>query len=136
MSDPEIILPPGWPQPAGYSNAITASGRVIAISGQIGWNPQTRTIETNDFVEQARQALQNIATVLQAAGGHTSQIVRLTWYITDRTAYLNSLKNLGSAYRSIFGHHYPAMSVVVVAGLLEPRALVEIEATAVEPEPR
>ncbi|MGQ0538726.1 MAG: RidA family protein [Gemmatimonadaceae bacterium] len=131
--DPRHIAVPGWPRPAGYSNGIVASGRVLAIAGQIGWNPATRQIETEDLVQQTRAALANVVTVLRAAGGEPAHLVRLTWYITDRDAYLARREDIGRAYRDVMGRHYPAMSVVVVAGLIEPRAQVEIEATAVLP---
>ena len=125
------IQPEGWPRPSGYSNGMMSEGRVLALAGQIGWNPETRVFEAKDFVGQTRQALANVVTVLETAGARPAQVVRLTWYITDRQAYLNSAKALGTAYRELFGQHYPAMSVVVVAGLLEAEALVEIEALAV-----
>lgn len=134
MSRVDQILPDGWPRPRGYSNGTIASGRVLAIAGQIGWDPATQTIEVDDFVVQARQALVNVRTVLQSARATPRDVVRLNWYITDRETYLRHSADLGVAYREVFGDHYPAMSVVVVAGLLEPRALVEIEATAILPE--
>ena len=127
----ESILPDGWPNPSGYSNAISANGRIITLAGQIGWNPRTQSFATDDFVEQARQALHNVIDVLAAAGARPEHVVRLTWYVTSVNNYLWNLKPLGAAYRDVFGGHYPAMSVVVVAGLLERRALLEIEATAV-----
>jgi enamine deaminase RidA (YjgF/YER057c/UK114 family) len=133
VTDPQIIQPEGWPRPRGYSNAISARGRILSVAGQIGWDPRTRTIEVDDFVEQARQALLNIVTILQAANATATDVVRLTWYVTDRAEYMHHTSALGRAYREVFGDHYPAMSVVVVAGLLEPRAHVEIEATAVLP---
>jgi enamine deaminase RidA (YjgF/YER057c/UK114 family) len=126
-----VIQPEGWPQPRGYANAMSARGEVVAIAGQVGWNPVTLKFDTDDFVEQAEQALRNIATVLSAVGAHPEDVIRLTWYITSRDEYLWNTARLGEAYKRVFGKHYPAMSVVVVAGLLEPRALVEIEATAV-----
>ena len=104
---------------------------MIAIAGQVGWDPVTREFESDAFVDQVRQALRNIVTVVTAAGAQITDVVRLTWYVTDREAYLDNLKSIGNAYRAVFGRHFPAMSVVVVAGLIEPRALVEIEATAV-----
>jgi enamine deaminase RidA (YjgF/YER057c/UK114 family) len=126
MSEPE-----GWPRPRGYANAMSARGEVVAIAGQVGWNPVTLQLDTDDFVEQAEQALRNIVTVLNTVGAHSEDVIRLTWYITNRDEYLWNTKRLGEAYRRVFGKHYPAMSVVVVSGLIEPRALVEIEATAV-----
>jgi enamine deaminase RidA (YjgF/YER057c/UK114 family) len=126
-----MIQPEGWPQPRGYANAMSARGEVVAIAGQVGWNPVSLKFETDDFVEQSEQALRNIVTVLSAVGAHPEDVIRLTWYITSRDEYLWNTARLGAAYRNVFGKHYPAMSVVIVAGLLEPRALVEIEATAV-----
>jgi enamine deaminase RidA (YjgF/YER057c/UK114 family) len=127
----KIVQPPGWPRPSGYANAVIASGRVIAVSGQIGWNPTTETFETDEMAAQTRQALDNLVVVLRAAGAEPRDVVRLTWYVTDRAGYLGSRREIGEAYRELFGDHYPAMSVVVVAGLLDRRAKVEIEATAV-----
>ena len=127
------FLPPGWPRPSGYANAAAGRGRVIALAGQVGWNPRTAQIESDDFVFQVRQALRNVVDVLRAAQASPAEVVRLTWYITDRNVYLSRLAEIGQAYREVFGTHYPAMSLVVVAGLLEPRAKVEIEATAVVP---
>jgi enamine deaminase RidA (YjgF/YER057c/UK114 family) len=125
------IQPEGWPRPSGYSNGMISEGRVLALAGQVGWNPATHVFDAKDFVGQTRQALANVVSVLEAAGARPAHVVRLTWYITDREAYLNSSKALGAAYRELFGQHYPAMSVVVVAALLEAEALVEIEALAV-----
>ena len=123
--------PESWPRPRGYANAVIASGQLVALAGQVGWNPVSLQFESDDFIEQTEQALRNIVTVLNAAGAIPDDVVRLTWYITSRDEYLWNTARLGEAYRRVFGRHYPAMSVVVVAGLLEPRALVEIEATAV-----
>ncbi len=131
----EILHPPGWPRPTGYAYGIQSHGpgRSIHVSGCIGWDSAQQIIST-DFVAQAAQALRNIVSVLQSAAAQPQHLVRLTWYITDRAAYLAQAKALGAAYRSIIGKHYPAMSVVVVAGLLEPGALVEIEAQAFVPD--
>jgi enamine deaminase RidA (YjgF/YER057c/UK114 family) len=129
----KIVQPPGWPRPSGYANGVIASGRVVAVSGQIGWNPATETFETDEMAAQARQALDNLVVVLRAAGAAPHDVVRLTWYVTDRADYVASRREIGEAYRALFGDHYPAMSVVVVAGLLARRAKVEIEATAVVP---
>ena len=131
--DAEIVRPDGWPRGAGYADAVIARGRVLAIAGQIGWDPTTQTFETDDLGEQAARALENVATVLRAAGGGPEHLVRLTWFVTDRAAYVAARRRIGDAYRAAFGRHYPAMSVVIVSGLLEERALVEIEATAVVP---
>jgi len=130
----EIINPRGWPRPTGYANAVVASGRVIVVSGQVGWNPASEQFETDELAAQARQALDNLVVVLRAAGAEPEHVVRLTWYVTDRESYVESRREIGEAYRALFGHHYPAMSVVIVAGLLERQAKVEIEATAVVPE--
>lgn len=130
MSD--AINPAGWPRPSGYSNGIVAEGRYLAISGQIGWNERTELVGS-EFLEQARQALRNVVAVLRAAGGAPEHLVRLTWYITDKNEYRQNLRALGESYREIVGAHYPAMSLVQVAALLEEGAKVEIEATAVLP---
>jgi len=128
---PSVINPEGWPKPKGYANAVVAEGQILVIAGQIGWDPVTKRLVSDDFVGQARQALANVVTVLQAAGGKIEHLVRMTWYITDPAAYRANLKEIGRVYRGEVGRYYPAMSVVVVAGLLEPGARVEIEATAV-----
>jgi enamine deaminase RidA (YjgF/YER057c/UK114 family) len=127
---PRLLEPDGWPRPSGYSNGISASGRVIMVAGQIGWDAERR-LAAGDFVAQARQALQNIVAVLAEDGAGPEHIVRLTWYVTDREQYLGVAKPLGAVYREVIGKHYPAMTAVQVAGLMEPGALVEIEATAV-----
>jgi enamine deaminase RidA (YjgF/YER057c/UK114 family) len=129
-----ILQPPGWAPPKGYANGLAAEGRLVVTAGQIGWNPETCRFETDDFVEQTAQALKNVAAVLRAAGAEPRHLVRLTWYITDKAAYLENQKEIGRTYREVMGKHFPAMAVVVVAGLLEDRAKVEIEATAVLPE--
>jgi enamine deaminase RidA (YjgF/YER057c/UK114 family) len=126
-----ILQPAGWALPKGYSNGMAAQGRLVFTAGQIGWNPETCQFETDDFVAQTTQALKNVVAVLRAAGAEPRHLVRLTWYITDKTAYLAHQKEIGRAYREEIGKHFPAMTVVVVAGLLEDRAKVEIEATAV-----
>ena len=131
----ETINPAGWPRPSGYANAIVAEGRYLAISGQIGWNERNELV-AGDFLEQARQALRNVMAVLRAAGGSPEHLVRLTWYITDKNEYRQNLRALGESYREIVGTHYPAMSLVQVAALLEEGAKVEIEATAVLPTGR
>ncbi len=125
--------PEGWAPPSGYENAVSATGRIVALAGQVGWNPVTASFESDDFAHQVRQSLANIVALLASGGLEPTHVVRLTWFITDREAYRGSLKAIGVAYRELFGHHYPAMSVVVVAGLIERRAKVEIEATAVAP---
>ncbi len=130
---PEILQPEGWAPAKGYANGVTAGGRIVFVAGQIGWNPQTCAFESDDFVAQAAQALRNIAAVLAAAGAEPRHVVRMTWYVTDRREYLDAGRELGAAYRAVFGRHFPAMSAVIVAGLVEERAKVEIEATAVIP---
>ena len=127
------LHPEGWAAPRGYSDGILASGRMVFVSGQVGWNPATGQFETDDFAEQTAQALANVVGVLRAAGADPAQLVRLTWYVTDREAYLDARPAIGAAYRRIIGTHYPTMTLVVVAGLLEEQALVELEATAVVP---
>ena len=126
--------PVGWMPPRGYANGVVASGKLVVLAGQIGWNPASGTFETDDFVLQVRQALTNIAVLLGEAGAEASHLVRLTWFITDRDAYLAAQREIGEAYRDVMGRHYPPMTVVMVSALIEPRALVEIEATAVVPE--
>lgn len=130
---PEILHPPGWMPAKGYASGMVAEGRMVFVSGQIGWNPERCAFESDDFVAQARQTLLNVAAVLAEAGAEPRHVVRLTWYLTDRREYLGSARQLGEAYREVFGRHFPAMSVVIVAGLVEERAKVEIEATAVVP---
>jgi len=127
----EVLQPEGWPRPSGYSNGIAASGRLVFVSGQVGWNSETCRFETDDFVSQTEQALRNVVAVLRAAGAEPRHVVRLTWFITDKAAYLAAQREIGIAYREVMGKHYPAMSVAVVAGLVEGQAKVEIEATAV-----
>ena len=132
----ETLQPEGWAAPKGYANGMaadTAEGRLVFTGGQIGWNPETCQFETDDFVEQTAQTLKNVAAILKSAGAEPRHLVRLTWYITDKTSYLENQKEIGRAYREVMGKHFPAMAVVVVAGLLEDRAKVEIEGTAVVP---
>jgi enamine deaminase RidA (YjgF/YER057c/UK114 family) len=132
MSDDfEFLQPEGWADPKGYANGIAAQGRLIVTGGQIGWNPETCQFETDDFAEQTAQTLKNVAAVLREAGAEPRHVVRLTWYITDKAAYLAAQREIGRAYREVMGRHFPAMAVVVVAGLLEDRAKVEIEGMAV-----
>ena len=125
-----IIHPLGWAAAKGYANGVLAENGLVSIGGQIGWNSK-QVFEHHDFVGQARQALSNIAEIVGSAGGDVADITRLTWYVTDKTEYLAKQKEIGEAYRSVFGRHFPAMTMVVVAGLIEDDALVEIEATAV-----
>lgn len=129
----QILRPPGWAKPKGYAYGVVARGRMVFIAGMIGWNPQG-VFESDDFVGQTRQALQNILETLAEAGGRPEHLVRLTWFITSKQEYLASLDALGAAYREVMGRHFPTMSVVEVRGLMEDRAKVEIEATAVIPD--
>jgi enamine deaminase RidA (YjgF/YER057c/UK114 family) len=133
VSDAHIIHPKGWAPPRGYTDGMIASGKYLTLAGQIGWNPTTGSVESDDFAAQTAQALRNIVALLAEAGGAPSHLVRLTWYITSRDEYNAARKNIGTAYRDLMGTHFPPMSVVVVAGLLDLRAKVEIEATAVLP---
>ena len=133
MTTGTLIVVPGWARPAGYNNGMSAHGRLVVTAGIIGWNPETCEIETDNFASQTAQALRNIVDVLKAAQSDPSHLVRMTWYVTNRDEYIASREGVGLAYREIIGRHYPAMAVVVVAGLIEPRAKVEIEATAVVP---
>jgi enamine deaminase RidA (YjgF/YER057c/UK114 family) len=130
---PEILQPAGWAPAKGYANGVVAEGRTVFVGGQVGWNPETGQFATDDFVAQAAQALRNVARVLAEAGAEPRHVVRMTWYLTDRREYLGSARALGAAYREVFGRHFPAMSAVIVAGLVEERARIEIEATAVIP---
>jgi enamine deaminase RidA (YjgF/YER057c/UK114 family) len=132
MSALRILQPPGWARAKGFSNGIAASGRLVFIAGQIGWTPECKW-EARDFAGQFRQALKNILEVLKEANGRPEHIVRLTWYVLDKHEYLDSLKNVGEAYRELMGRHYPTMAVVQVGGLVEDEARLEIEATAVVP---
>ena len=127
-----VLQPSGWTAPRGYSNGIEAEGRLVFVAGQIGWNGQAE-FETDDFAGQVRQALANIVAVLAEAGAEPQHLTRMTWYITDKSEYLASLREVGTAYREVIGAHYPTMTLVQVAALLEDRAKVEIEATAVVP---
>jgi enamine deaminase RidA (YjgF/YER057c/UK114 family) len=130
----QILQPPGWARPKGYSNGIAVKGgKTVYIAGQVGWDAQERFAEKT-FGGQFRQALANIVAVLAEAGGRPEHLVRLTWFVLDRDEYTGSLKEVGAAYREIVGKHYPAMSVVQVAGLVETGARLEIEATAVVPD--
>jgi enamine deaminase RidA (YjgF/YER057c/UK114 family) len=129
---PEVIQPAGWPRPRGYANAVLAEGRLLFIAGQIGWDAEG-VFHSDDFVAQARQALINILTLLRAAGAEPAHLVRMTWYVTDRREYLRRARELGEAYRELLGSVYPAMTAVEVSALIEDRARVEIECTAVLP---
>ena len=128
----QAILPAGWPRPKGYANGVVASGRTLFIAGMIGWDADSR-FHSDDFGAQARQALQNVADVLKAAGGRGENIVRMTWYVTDKREYLAAAREVGQAFREIIGSYTIAMTAVQVQALIEDRAKVEIEATAVLP---
>ncbi len=125
-----IVNPENWPRPKGYSNGIVAEGRFLALAGQIGWNENGEFV-SDDFLAQAIQALRNVVSIVRAAGGTPANIIRLTWYVVDKDDYLAVSRELGAAYKEILESHYPAMSLVQVTALLEDRARVEIEATAV-----
>ena len=127
---PQAVLPEGWPRPKGYANGVVAQGRMLFIAGMIGWDAEGR-FHTDDFAGQARQALENVAQVLKAAGGRGDNIVRMTWYVTDKREYLAAIREVGQAFREIIGHYDIAMTAVEVRALIEDRAKVEIEATAV-----
>jgi enamine deaminase RidA (YjgF/YER057c/UK114 family) len=129
----DILHPAHWKPAKGYANGIAARGRLVFCGGLIGWNAD-QAFETDDLAGQVEQTLRNIVAVLAEAGARPEHLVRLTWYVTDKHVYLASLREIGTAYRAIIGRHYPAMALVQVVALVEDRALVEIEATAVVPE--
>ncbi|HJW55574.1 MAG TPA: RidA family protein [Burkholderiaceae bacterium] len=129
----EFLQPPDWVRPKGYANGVIATGRTICLSGMIGWDAQGR-FQTSDFAGQVRQALLNIVAVLAEAKAGPQHIVRMTWYVTDKQAYLAAAKDIGSAYREIIGRHFPAMTAVQVVALMEDEAKVEIEVTAILPD--
>ncbi len=126
----EVIHPKGWAPARGYANGMLAPGGRLFVGGQIGWTA-AQVFETHDFVAQAEQALANVRAIVEAAGGQVAHIVRLTWYVTDKREYVARQREVGEAYRRVMGRHFPAMTMVVVAGLVEDAALVEIEAEAV-----
>ncbi|MBM3509468.1 MAG: RidA family protein [Alphaproteobacteria bacterium] len=128
----QVLNPKGWKQPKGYANGIAATGRQVFVAGQIGWNGQEQ-FETDDFAGQVRLALQNVVAVLAEGGARPAHITRMTWYVVDKKEYLAAARDIGRAYREVIGAHYPAMTLVQVADLLEDRAKVEIEVTAVVP---
>lgn len=128
-----MLQPPGWAPARGYANGIkVAAGQWLFVGGQIGWNAQ-QAFESDDFIAQCQQALSNVQAVLQAGGAGPEHVVRMTWYVTDRDEYNSRLKELGEVYRRVMGRHFPAMTCVEVSRLVEPRAKVEIEVTAVLP---
>lgn len=130
VSSQKKLHPKGWKPASGYTNGIVASGQMIFVGGQVGWNADQK-FESNDFVDQTRQALQNIVDVLAEAGAGPEHLVRLTWYVTDRQEYARRRKEIGEAYRRVIGRHYPTMTLVEVRNLVEDDAKVEVEATAV-----
>lgn len=127
------LQPTGWPRPRGYANGISARGRQLFVAGQVGWDANEQMVGA-DLVTQARQALRNIVAILACDDARPEHLVRLTWYVVDRDAYLAGARELGEAYREVMGKHFPSMSAVQVCALMEPGALVEIEATAVVPD--
>ena len=133
MSPHEFLCPTDWKPARGYSNGVAASGRMLFLGGMIGWNGQ-QEFESDDFIEQVAQALRNIVEVLAEGGAGPEHLVRLTWYVIDRDEYVARQKELGRVYREIIGKHFPAMALVQVVALVERRAKVEIEATAVVPQ--
>jgi enamine deaminase RidA (YjgF/YER057c/UK114 family) len=130
-----VLQPPGWPQPRGYANGMSGEGTLVFVSGQVGWDADGRFAATT-LAEQVEQALRNVVAVLAEAGARPEHVVRLTWYLTDKRAYIDALDAVGAAYRRVMGRHYPTMSVVEVRALIEDAAQVEIEATAVIPPDR
>jgi enamine deaminase RidA (YjgF/YER057c/UK114 family) len=127
-----VLHPRGWKEAKGFANGVVAEGRTVFLAGQIGWNAQQK-FESSDFIAQAHQALANIATLVEEAGGKVEHITRLTWFVTDKKEYLARQRELGEAYRAVMGRHFPAMTLVQVAALVEDEAKLEIEATAVLP---
>ena len=130
MSLLKAIHPEGWAPAKGYANGMLGEGRVLHVAGQIGWT-EAQVFEAKGFAAQMEQALRNVVAVVEAAGGTAANVARLTWYVTDKAEYLARQREVGEAYRRVMGRHFPAMTMVVVAGLVEDEALVEIEATAV-----
>jgi enamine deaminase RidA (YjgF/YER057c/UK114 family) len=128
----DILQPPGWARPRGYANGVAASGRMVCVSGMIGWDAQCQ-FQCLDFAGQTRQALANIVDVLAEAGALPEHIVRMTWYVVDKREYIDAAKDIGAAYRDLIGRHYPAMTAVQVTALIEDKARVEIEVTAIVP---
>ena len=133
MSVHRILLPEGWPRPRGYANGIAARGTQVCVAGQIGWTAEER-FESDDLVAQVEQALRNVVAVLESGGAAPEHLTRMTWYVVDKRDYLRRAEEIGAVYRAVLGKVYPAMTLVEVKGLLEDRALVEIECTAVVPD--
>jgi enamine deaminase RidA (YjgF/YER057c/UK114 family) len=128
-----ILQPEGWAKPIGYANGVSAKGRTVFVGGQVGWNADCQ-FESDDFVDQVRQTLSNIVAILAEGGAEPQHITTMTWYFIDKAEYLGNLKGIGQAYRDVIGRHFPAMAAVQVVGLVEDRARIEIQATAVVPE--
>lgn len=128
-----ILQPEGWAKPSGYANGVSARGRTVFVGGQVGWNAACQ-FESDDFVDQVRQTLSNIVAILAEGGAEPQHITSMTWYFIDKAEYLANLKGVGQAYRDVIGRHFPAMAAVQVVGLVEDRAKIEIQATAVVPE--
>lgn len=132
-TDPQVLLPAGWPRPRGYANGVAATGRIVCVAGMVGWNTERRMV-SETLAGQVRQALMNIVDVLAVAGARPEHIVRMTWYVTSKVDYLAEASEIGVAFRDVIGSYNAAMSVVEVSGLVEDDAKVEIEATAVIPQ--
>jgi enamine deaminase RidA (YjgF/YER057c/UK114 family) len=130
-SDPTALRPQGWPQPKGYSDGMSANGRVVVTGGVVGWDEHHQF--ANGLVAQTRKTLENIVAIIAEAGAEPKHVIRLTWYVVDVDDYLSNQREIGAAYRDVMGKHFPAMAVVQVVRLVEKQALVEIEATAVLP---
>lgn len=129
----QILQPPSWAAPRGYSNGVAARGRIVAVAGQVGWNAQCQ-FESDDFVAQCRQAFLNIVAVLREADARPEHMIRMTWYVTDKKEYIARGREVGAAYREVFGKNFPAMTAIEVVALMEDRAQVEVEVTAVVPD--
>ena len=129
----KFLQPPNWPRPKGYANGVATRGSMVFLSGIVGWNAQGE-FAAHDFPSQVRQALRNIVEILDQAKAKPEHIARMTWYVLDKRAYLDASRSIGQIYRELMGNHYPVMTAVQVGALIEDRALVEIEATAVLPE--
>jgi enamine deaminase RidA (YjgF/YER057c/UK114 family) len=129
----QVLLPPGWPRPRGYANGVAASGRMVFVAGMVGWDAEGR-FTSDTMAGQVRQALQNVVDVLKVGGARPEHIVRMTWYVTDKQAYLSASREIGAVFRELIGSFNAAMSAVEVSALMEDQALVEIEVTAVIPD--
>jgi enamine deaminase RidA (YjgF/YER057c/UK114 family) len=132
-NQPQVLLPAGWPRPKGYANGVAVRGRQVFVAGMVGWDAQG-VFHSDDFAAQVRQALQNVVDVLREAGARPEHIVRMTWYVTDKREYLAAARDIGRAFREVVGAYNAAMTAVQVTALIEDRAKVEIEATAVVPD--